>query len=67
MVLLKNILSPKKSLFIKLFKVHSHIDVFIFVFIPFVIQPFSHKEILGKNNLNLSFKGISFPSIGDLK
>ena len=30
-------------------------------------HPASHKETLGKNNLNLSFKGISFPLIGDLK
>jgi len=35
-------------------------------FIPLIEQPLSHKETLGKNKLNLSFKGISFPSIGDL-
>ena len=41
-------------------------DVLVVPFIPFVKQPFSHKETFGKNNLNLSFKGISLPSIGDL-
>ena len=51
---------------IKLFRVHSHIEVFVVVFIPFVKQPLSHKETLGKNNLNLSFKGMSLPSMGDL-
>ena len=44
---------------------HSHIDVLVVPLIPLVEQPFSHKETLGKNNLNLSFKGISLPSIGD--
>ena len=46
---------------------HSHIDVFVVVLIPLMEHPASHKETLGKNNLNLSLKGISFPLIGDLK
>ena len=46
---------------------HSHIDVYVVALIPFAVQPLSHKDTLGKNNLNLSFKGRSLPSIGDLK
>ncbi len=58
--------SSRKLFVINLFKVHSHIEVFVVEFIPLVKQPLSHKETLGKNNLNLSFKGISLPSMGDL-
>ena len=45
---------------------HSHIEALVVIFIPLIEHPLSHKDALGKNNLNLSFKGISLPSIGDL-